>query len=49
MTFSPLKSIYVPKDRSTNLPKGFAFCEFQSEQDARSCIEQLNGKLIGTI
>ena len=44
-----MKSIYVPKDRTTSLTKGFAFCEFQCEKDAKSCIEQLNGKIIGII
>ena len=36
------------KDRINNASKGFAFCEFQSESDAKKCWEELNGKFIGT-
>jgi len=34
----------VPTDRETGRPRGFAFVEFESEDAARRCIEQLNGK-----
>ena len=33
----------VPTDRETGRPRGFAFVEFESEDAARRCIEQLNG------
>ena len=34
----------VPTDRETGRPRGFAFVEFESEEAARRCIEQLNGR-----
>ncbi len=34
----------VPTDRETGRPRGFAFVEFESEDGARRCIEQLNGR-----
>jgi RNA recognition motif-containing protein len=34
----------VPTDRETGRPRGFAFVEFESEDGARKCIEQLNGR-----
>ena len=34
----------VPTDRETGRPRGFAFVEFESEDAARRCIEQLNGQ-----
>ena len=41
--FGPLKDVFVPVDRSTSRPRGFAFVEFESEADARRAISQLNG------
>jgi RNA recognition motif-containing protein len=34
----------VPTDRETGRPRGFAFVEFESDDAARKCIEQLNGR-----
>jgi cold-inducible RNA-binding protein len=34
----------VPTDRETGRPRGFAFVEFESDEAARRCIEQLNGR-----
>ncbi len=34
----------VPTDRETGRPRGFAFVEFESDEAAQRCIEQLNGK-----
>jgi cold-inducible RNA-binding protein len=34
----------VPTDRETGRPRGFAFVEFESDEVARRCIEQLNGR-----
>jgi RNA recognition motif-containing protein len=34
----------VPTDRETGRPRGFAFVELESEDAARRCIEQLNGR-----
>ena len=34
----------VPTDRETGRPRGFAFVEFESDEGAQRCIEQLNGR-----
>jgi RNA recognition motif-containing protein len=34
----------VPTDRETGRPRGFAFVEYESDDAARKCIEQLNGR-----
>ena len=34
----------VPTDRETGRPRGFAFVEFESDDGAQRCIEQLNGR-----
>jgi cold-inducible RNA-binding protein len=34
----------VPTDRETGRPRGFAFVEYESEDAAKKCIEQLNGR-----
>ena len=34
----------VPTDRETGRPRGFAFVEFESEEDAQKSISLLNGK-----
>ncbi len=34
----------VPTDRETGRPRGFAFVEFENEDVARRCIEQMNGR-----
>ena len=34
----------VPTDRETGRPRGFAFVEFENEDGARRCIEQMNGQ-----
>ena len=34
----------VPTDRETGRPRGFAFVEFESDEGAKRCIEQLNGR-----
>jgi RNA recognition motif-containing protein len=34
----------VPTDRETGRPRGFAFVEFESDEGARRCIEQMNGR-----
>ncbi|KAL5729426.1 hypothetical protein ACHQM5_002381 [Ranunculus cassubicifolius] len=36
-----INNIYVPKDRVTNLPQGYAFVEFNREQDADYAIKVL--------
>jgi RNA recognition motif-containing protein len=37
----------VPTDRDTGRPRGFAFVEFEDEEGARRCIEQMNGRDLG--
>jgi cold-inducible RNA-binding protein len=34
----------VPTDRETGRPRGFAFVEFENEDAARRCIDQMNGR-----
>ena len=34
----------VPTDRETGRPRGFAFVEFESDDAARRCIDQMNGR-----
>ena len=34
----------VPTDRETGRPRGFAFVEFENDEGAKRCIEQLNGR-----
>jgi RNA recognition motif-containing protein len=34
----------VPTDRETGRPRGFAFVEFEDDEAAQRCIEQLNGR-----
>ncbi|MGV8041015.1 MAG: RNA recognition motif domain-containing protein [Thermoanaerobaculaceae bacterium] len=39
--------LYMPTDRATGKPRGFAFVEFASEAEAAEAIRQLNGKEVG--
>ena len=34
----------VPTDRETGRPRGFAFVEFESDDGAKRCIDQMNGR-----
>lgn len=36
--------VYLPSDRATGRPRGFAFVEMGSEAEAEAAIEQLDGK-----
>lgn len=38
----PVVSVYMPKDRVTNLHQGYGFVEFRSEEDADYSIKILN-------
>lgn len=38
---------FLPTDRETGRPRGFGFVTFASEDQARACIEQFNGKELG--
>jgi RNA recognition motif-containing protein len=39
-----LRSVRVALDRDTGRPRGFAFVEMSSDQEAAQAIEQLNGR-----
>ena len=38
-----IKDVFLPTDRETGRPRGFAFVEFASEDDAAKAIEKFNG------
>jgi cold-inducible RNA-binding protein len=38
---------FLPTDRETGRPRGFGFVTFASEDQARACIEQFDGKELG--
>ena len=38
-----IKDVFFPTDRESGRPRGFAFVEFQSEEDAPKAIEKFNG------
>jgi len=42
-SFGPISRIYLAKDKSTNLSKGFAFVNFVYLEDAAKAIEKLSG------
>ena len=39
--------VYMPADRTTGKPRGFAFVEFASQAEAEEAVRQLNGRDIG--
>jgi RNA recognition motif-containing protein len=40
----PVIDIVMPVDRATGRPRGFAFVEYESEDDAEKAIETLDGR-----
>jgi RNA recognition motif-containing protein len=38
-----IKDVFLPTDRESGRPRGFAFVEFESEEDAQKAIEKFNG------
>ena len=38
-----IKDVFFPTDRESGRPRGFAFVEFESEEDAQKAIERFNG------
>src|SRR5229473_5064796 len=38
-----IKDVFLPTDRESGRPRGFAFVEFESEEDAAKAIEKFNG------
>jgi RNA recognition motif-containing protein len=42
-----IRDVFLPTDRETGRPRGFAFVEFGSEEDAAKAIEKFNGYQLG--
>jgi RNA recognition motif-containing protein len=42
-----VESVSVVRDQATGRPRGFAFVEMSSEQDAQKAIQELNAKQVG--
>jgi cold-inducible RNA-binding protein len=42
-----IREIFLPSDRNTGRPRGFAFVEYESEDDAEKAIERFNGHELG--
>jgi RNA recognition motif-containing protein len=45
--FGPFDRIYLAKDKTTGLGKGYAFVDFKSHEDAAKAVEKLNGFMVG--
>ena len=43
-TVGPVVDVVMPLDKVSGRPRGFAFVEFETEEDAAKAIETLNGK-----
>jgi cold-inducible RNA-binding protein len=41
------RDVFMPSDRETGRPRGFAFVEFESDEDAQKAIERFNGYELG--
>lgn len=39
----PVRDVFLPTDRDSGRPRGFAFVEFESDEDAQKAIERFNG------
>jgi RNA recognition motif-containing protein len=39
----PVRDVFLPTDRETGKPRGFAFVEFESDADGKAAIERFNG------
>ena len=46
-TAGTVGDVYMPADRATGKPRGFAFVEFATEAEAAEAIRQFNGRDIG--
>lgn len=42
-----IRDVFLPMDRETGRPRGFAFVEFASDDDAKKAIEKFNGYELG--
>lgn len=43
----PIKDVFLPLDRATDRPRGFAFVEFETPEAAQQAIEKFNGFELG--
>lgn len=43
-----IRDVFLPMDRETGRPRGFAFVEFESDEEAAQAIERFNGHELGT-
>jgi peptidyl-prolyl isomerase E (cyclophilin E) len=41
--FGPLQSVQIPRDHKNNARRGFAFVEFESEDDCLAAMENMSG------
>jgi RNA recognition motif-containing protein len=41
------RDVFLPTERETGRPRGFAFVEYESEDDAKAAIERFNGYEMG--
>ncbi|MEO8381750.1 MAG: RNA-binding protein [Acidobacteriota bacterium] len=42
-----IRDVFLPTDRETGRPRGFAFVEYANEEDAAKAIEKFNGYQLG--
>lgn len=42
-----VRDVFLPMDRESGRPRGFAFVEFASDEDAAKAIEKFNGHQLG--
>src|SRR5437879_3200055 len=42
-----VRDVFLPNDRDTGRPRGFAFVEFENDEDAAKAIEKFNGYELG--
>ena len=41
--FGPLQSVQIPRDHKNNTKRGFAFVEFEDEEDCLAAMENMSG------
>jgi RNA recognition motif-containing protein len=46
-TAGTVVDVFMPSDRATGKPRGFAFVEFATEAEAAEAIRQFNGRDVG--
>jgi len=43
----PIQEVFLPTDRDTGRPRGFAFVTYDSDEDAARAVERFNGQELG--